>query len=117
MRMCFLITILYLRLCLLGIAFSCEIRTAMVTLSKSGCESRLVETNLCFGGCNSISRPRIFPNKKNASSSTDICNTCIPGSYETLKVTLTCKNRKKAIRVKTLRKFTSCICKKVDCIR
>lgn len=113
MRMRILITILYLRLCLLGTAFSCEIRTAMITLSKSGCESRLVETNVCFGGCNSISRPRIFPNKKNVSSSTDICNTCIPGSYETLKVTLTCENRKKAIRVKTLRNLRHAFAKRL----
>ena len=117
MRACILIIIFCLRLCLLGTVFSCEIRKAMITLSKSGCESRLVETNVCFGGCNSISLPSIFPNKKDASSSTDICNTCIPGSYEILKVTLTCKNRKKVIRVKTLRKITSCICKEVDCIR
>lgn len=117
MRVCVLIAIFYLRLCFLGTAFSCEIRKAMITLAKRGCKSRLVETNICFGGCNSISLPIIFPNKKNASSSTDICNACIPGSYETLKFTLTCKNRKKAIRVKTLPKITSCICKEVNCIR
>ena len=93
---------------------SCQMIQRKIAIEKEGCDTLWTIANMCFGGCESGAKPTFIPPGSIRKPFTDICNICVPGSYEKYSVQLKCKRKN---RFKIVKKITSCVCKKVECIR
>ena len=93
---------------------SCQMAQTKMAIEKEGCDTVWIVANICFGGCESGAKPKVFVKGSINKPFTDICNTCVPGSHENYSVQLNCKRKK---RYKIVKKVTSCVCKEVECIR
>lgn len=95
----------------------CQLRQVSIPVVKGGCRNKVIDANICYGGCESVSKPKQFviPNNNLSNTSTDICNICVPSSFQTIKVPLNCQGRKRSIIFKTVKRFTSCICAGIRC--
>ena len=87
---------------------------AKMAIEKKGCDTTWIIANMCFGGCDSVAKPKVFVKGSIKKPFTDICNICVLGSHEKYSVQLNCGKRKK---YKIVKKVTSCACKQVECIR
>ena len=75
------------------------------TISKKGCESIVLQNNYCMGQCNSLYVPT------GEEEPLRVCANCIPSNYDFIRVVLSCPDRKKKFRQKTMLVIHSCQCK------
>ena len=109
-----LIASFYATLNLSGTVLSCQMIQRRLAIEKEGCDTLWIIANMCFGGCESEDKPTFSRPGSIKNPFTDICNICVPGSHENYSVQLNCKRKK---RFKIVKKITSCVCRKVECIR
>ena len=82
----------------------CKTKPIRQTIRKRGCESKMVENNMCYGQCRSF----YIPIRKGAFES---CSFCTPVNSTTLKVVLNCPTRKIKKVVKNVKIITECSCR------
>lgn len=112
-----LVAAFYFGLHAASLILGCQLLQMSIPVIKNGCRNKMIDTNICYGGCESVSKPKQFviANSNLSKTPTDICNICVPSSFQTIKVPLNCRGRKRSIIFKTVKRFTSCICKGIRC--
>lgn len=81
----------------------CNAHPFKETVRHHGCESVEIDSNMCYGQCNSFYIPKRFFS----------CSYCAPSRQETVSVRLECPGQNPSFMIKKVKKVLDCACK--DC--